>query len=179
VLASSVIFALVHLDFAPLVLLNIALYALFVSFVAHRRARCGWVCGIHAGWNFFQGNVFGLPVSGIAEATSLFSFGPARSSSDALSGGAFGLEAGLIGTVVLVVATVVAFVLFRRTADSVANGSADQPSASSGERAPRAEQQRRTGLPGHAGCGYSSAARHSSRYSSATVRTARPIAENS
>lgn len=129
VLASSVIFAVVHLDFDPMILLNIGLYAVFASLVALRQGSLWMVCGIHAGWNFFQGNVFGLPVSGIPEATSLWTFGPARGSSELLSGGSFGLEAGLFGTVVLGAATIVAFVAFRRSADPVADDSSDTPTA--------------------------------------------------
>ena len=67
-------------------------------------------------WNFFQGNIFGLPVSGNPEATSLFTFGPAKGASDALSGGDFGLEASAIGSVILTVAIAVAFVRLRRRA---------------------------------------------------------------
>lgn len=87
------------------------------------------VGGIHAGWNYFQGNIFGLPVSGHSESTSLFTIGPARHSTAALSGGTFGLEASLLGTVVLAAATVVAFVLFRRAPDPGIGQSVDQPSA--------------------------------------------------
>ena len=116
IVASSVLFAVIHLNFSPLPLLNITLYAIFACLVALEQGSLWLICGLHAGWNFFQGNVFGLPVSGNPEATSLFSFGPATGASDALSGGDFGLEASAIGSVILAVAIAVAFVRLRRRA---------------------------------------------------------------
>jgi hypothetical protein len=41
----------------------------------------------------FQGNIFGLPVSGNPKANALLAFGPAEGSSELLSGGEFGFEA--------------------------------------------------------------------------------------
>ncbi len=51
--------------------------------------------GLHAGWNFFEGSVFGLPVSG-STRDSLLSVtiaGP-----ELATGGAFGPEGGLVGS---------------------------------------------------------------------------------
>ncbi len=115
VAGSSVFFAVIHLDFRPVVLLNITLYALFASFVALEQGNLWLIAGIHAGWNYVQGNVFGLPVSGNPEASSLWSFGPASGSHSLLTGSDFGVEASLVGTAVLVVVTLFAVVRYRRT----------------------------------------------------------------
>ena len=129
VIATSVIFSILRVGASPLALVNIALYALFASFVALGQGSLWLICGIHAGWNYFQGNIFGVPVSGHAEASSLFAFGPAEGSSDLLSGGDFGIEASLAGTVVLVVALVIAFAAYRRAeaARQAATGGALTP----------------------------------------------------
>lgn len=65
-----------------------------------------------------SGNIYGLPVSGHAEATSLFSFGPTPGGNDLISGGSYGIEASTIGTLVLVVATLIAYAWLRRRATS-------------------------------------------------------------
>ncbi|WKK70487.1 CPBP family intramembrane metalloprotease [Rathayibacter oskolensis] len=114
IVAGSVLFAVLHLDFEPIVLANITLYAVFASFLALGQGNLWLVAGIHTGWNYFQGNVFGLPVSGNAEASSLFAFGPAPDSQALLTGGDFGVEASLVGTAILAIATVIAVTYYRR-----------------------------------------------------------------
>lgn len=97
VFLSSMIFALSHLG-NPNVTWYTTLLGLMVSgyFLAY-----GWVrthqlwlpIGLHIGWNFFEGNIFGFPVSGIDLAGIIRQTptGPAP-----VTGGPFGPEAGLI-----------------------------------------------------------------------------------
>jgi uncharacterized protein len=114
ILGSSLFFSALHLAFEPIPFLNILLYAVFVCFVALADGSLWRACGIHAGWNYFQGNIFGLPVSGHPEGTALWNFGPAPGSSVLLTGGAFGVEASLVGTGILLVALGCAMAFYRR-----------------------------------------------------------------
>ena len=76
VVGTSIIFAVMHIGAGVVGTLNIVLYAVFACLVVIQQGSLWLICGFHAGWNYFQGNVFGVPVSGNTEPTSLFSFGP-------------------------------------------------------------------------------------------------------
>jgi len=54
--------------------------------------------GLHAGWNFTQGWIFGLPVSGTSGGIGLLN--GRLTGSELMTGGAFGLEASLPGVIV-------------------------------------------------------------------------------
>ena len=113
ILGSSILFAVIHVNFDPLILLSLTFYAIFACLVALQQGSLWLISGIHVGWNFFQGNVFGLPVSGHPRAAALFSIGPTDGSNDIMSGGDFGVEASLPGIVILVLALIIAWRAFR------------------------------------------------------------------
>lgn len=61
------------------------------------------VCmGLHAAWNFFQGTVYGIPVSGLKADGWLVS---TRTGADWLTGGTFGAEASVVALATCVVAS--------------------------------------------------------------------------
>lgn len=70
--------------------------------IAYLRTRMLWLpIGLHFSWNFLQGFVLGLPVSGISFPVSMLraeASGPV-----VLTGGAYGPEAGLLATGVIVI----------------------------------------------------------------------------
>ncbi len=71
--------------------------------VARIRTGSLWFSvGLHFGWNFFQGSVFGLPVSGLREFSTVVT--ATANGSDALTGGAYGPEGSAICAIVLVIA---------------------------------------------------------------------------
>lgn len=71
--------------------------------------------GLHFGWNFVLGVVFGLPVSGL-RIFETFAHGTAHGPRW-LTGGSYGIEASATGTVIIVVATLVLLYWWKRASE--------------------------------------------------------------
>jgi uncharacterized protein len=115
VLASSLIFALVHIanaGFLPLAILNITLVGVFLALYALREGSLWGVVALHAGLNWTQTNLFGLASSGhTVDATLLRT---QLTGVELISGGAFGIENSLPMTLVLLVAVSIELALAAR-----------------------------------------------------------------
>lgn len=91
--------------------------------------------GLHITWNFFQGNVFGFPVSGTrlsrASVVAIEQGGPER-----WTGGAFGPEAGLIGLLTILVGCLITLAYVRATRGvlTLAPSVAEPPQAAQDQR---------------------------------------------
>jgi membrane protease YdiL (CAAX protease family) len=113
VLLSSAIFSILHIGNPNATListLGILLAGVFLAY-AYLRTRQLWLpIGLHIGWNFFEGPVFGFPVSGldIYQLTRITVDGP-----ELWTGGAFGPEAGLVLIPAMVFGTVLVYVYTR------------------------------------------------------------------
>jgi CAAX protease family protein len=119
-LSSSALFALLHASTAHTSALSMAgllcvglLLAAGVLFTG----RLGLAIGLHTGWNFFQGAVFGFPVSGDLEPGSLMQLdlgGPVW-----ITGGSYGPEGGCLGALAAVTG-IVAVACWARVCHSTA-----------------------------------------------------------
>jgi membrane protease YdiL (CAAX protease family) len=108
---------------SPVAVLNIALAGLWLGAVVMRTGSLWMVIGIHIAWNWFEGFVWGEPVSGIQVGTTLLVRTP--QGSELWTGGGFGPEASAIMAVVMAVALLgtVLWPTPRRTGGSPAPGS--------------------------------------------------------
>ena len=105
-LTSSLLFALLHLgnpDIGILPILNIALFGLFASLYLLRTDNVWGIIGLHAAWNFTQGNIYGFSVSGTGVDAAVLNFIP-KTDSSWLTGGAFGAEASIFSSLILLLA---------------------------------------------------------------------------
>lgn len=116
----SLCFALLHganPGIGVLPFINLVLFALFASLMSLAEGSLWGVCALHGAWNWAQGNLFGVAVSGNTLEDSLFAYHRQPGSSDLLTGGSFGIEGSLATTLVFLVGAFVSWRLFlRRTA---------------------------------------------------------------
>lgn len=109
---SSVAFAMLHLSnsgISLLALLNLALFGVFMAVYILRTDDILGACAIHSAWNFAQGNLVGIRVSGAAQLPTVAVMNPLEEQA-LFHGGDFGLEGGLIVTFVCLAA--IALTLF-------------------------------------------------------------------
>jgi membrane protease YdiL (CAAX protease family) len=100
---SSVGFGLVHLQnphSTHLAIANTVLAGIWLGLGYAWTGRLGLPIGLHIAWNFAQGPLFGLPVSGNSFAQSLF--GLQAAGPEFWTGGGYGLEGGMLGTLATV-----------------------------------------------------------------------------
>ena len=103
ILISSLLFTLLHVGnsgLTPLSLVNLFLFGVAMSLYLLKTDTVWGVAGIHGAWNFAQGNLFGILVSGQQSGTSLMTFLP-QGNQGWLSGGSFGIEGSIMTSLVL------------------------------------------------------------------------------
>ncbi len=102
VFISAVMFSLMHVmnnAFNVIPFINITLAGLLFAYMYLKSGSIWMPIGYHIAWNYFQGNVYGFPVSGV-DSQGIIS--TQYASDTILNGGAFGPEGGLVVTAVII-----------------------------------------------------------------------------
>ena len=108
IIVSSLLFTLAHYspDGTGVSMLNITLFAVFLSLYSLYEESIWGICGWHASWNWAQGNLFGLSVTNtkVAGGTilNLKAIGP-----NYISGGSYGPEGSIFTTVIFIAGIII------------------------------------------------------------------------
>lgn len=108
IVITSVFFASAHLgnkDANYVSTLNTALAGIWFG-IAYLKTRTLWFpIGLHLTWNWVQGAVLGIPVSGITKLTTAPLFQVSEFGTKQITGGDYGIEGGIACTIALIVST--------------------------------------------------------------------------
>ena len=113
IVITALIFSLFHIgnnNISILPLVNVFIFGMLCGYLVKIYKNIFLVSGLHFIWNYFQGNLFGIEVSGSSVRYSIYR---CIMNKNALlfNGGNFGIEGGIIATLVLLVATIFFLVL--------------------------------------------------------------------
>ncbi len=112
---SSVFFSFAH-GFNPnltiFALINITLAGIMLAIPYILTGRLAFSVGIHFAWNFAQGGIFGFRVSGLPIRGSLIQI--QQAGNPMWTGGAFGPEGGIIGTLAIILVAYLSVIWIRK-----------------------------------------------------------------
>lgn len=121
IIIPSLIFSVMHFlnpNISYIAALNIALVGIVFGIMTYKSGNLWMAIGYHITWNYFQGNIFNIEVSGSAYGRGLIK--SIRVENNLLNGGAFGIEGGLICTLLLII-TIIYFGFFYKKEKSYLN----------------------------------------------------------
>ncbi len=113
IILPSLIFGGIHLfnpNVTVLSILNIILIGIVFSYMYYKSGNL-WMCiGYHITWNIFQSVIYGMPVSGLNIDSIMTTQYPAA---NILNGGGFGIEGGILTTIVNILILMFAIFYYR------------------------------------------------------------------
>ena len=114
---SAILFCLFHglnPGFSVLAAVNLILVSVLYALIAYFTDNIWIVCAAHTFWNFTQGNIFGLEVSGNSGNVTLIHTEVSDNINPLISGGSFGPEGGLAVTIASIIGIAIVLVIFRK-----------------------------------------------------------------
>lgn len=124
IIGNFVLFGLGHLannGITPIAFLNIMLTGLLFSLFVYYFDSLWCAFGIHAGWNFTQNILLGLPNSGMITPYSIFKLDAVNARSSFFYNIAFGIEGSGISCVVLAIACIIVILIGNKKGPSTYN----------------------------------------------------------
>ena len=125
-LLTSLSFGLLHggnAGFSVIPFINLILISIFFALLSLSTQEIWTVCAAHSIWNFAQGNLFGLGVSGTQSAARLIQTDYTLTSYPFLTGGDFGPEGGLIVTGIIVLSLLILFFIRNKLGKAILGSS--------------------------------------------------------
>lgn len=114
IVITSLFFTALHLlnsNLSVIPLIDLFMYGVFAALVVIKTKNLWVISGIHAAWNWMQGNILGIQVSGESvPGGSLIKLIPQKEASTLISGGNFGVEGSLICTLVFLTLSIMLIV---------------------------------------------------------------------
>ena len=129
IVASSSLFGLLQIfnsDFTMFSLFNLILFGILETFYIIKTDNLWGAAGIHGAWNFAQGNLFGVLVSGSTAGSSLLQFIPGNGL-EWLTGGNFGAEGSAACTLVMLVTILILAYQLKKSDKLFVKKSAEKP----------------------------------------------------
>lgn len=114
VIFSSVLFALLHganIGFTLLAGINLFLIAVLFALTYLKTNSLVITCAMHTAWNFCQGTLYGLEVSGSSSSLAILASSYSKTATDLFTGGKFGPEGGIGVTIVTIITLIIVFVI--------------------------------------------------------------------